>query len=59
MQEHPAGTSSALHRKASGGLGTSSQPSLYWVRLRLTETKNKVSLADGKAGQLWLPGTGR
>lgn len=33
--------------------------SLYWVKPWLRETENKISLAAGRAGQLWLPGRGR
>lgn len=37
----------------------SSMASLYWVKPRLGETENKVSLAEGRAGQLCLPGRDR
>lgn len=58
VQGQPVGASSALHWKAGGGHDAINVPSLYWVKPGLAETKNKVCLAEGKAGRLWLPGRG-
>ena len=34
----------------------SSMASLFWVKPWLEETENKISVAEGRAGQLSLPG---
>lgn len=53
VQGQPVGTSILI---STGRPWTSS--SLCWVKLWLRETENKVSLAEGRASQLQLPGRG-